>query len=202
MRTKKLRSPFWALYLVALIGCTQVIELPPDAPDCDAPCLARRGWGAYEAGQWGQVGFFFQAIGFDSSFADAYTGLGYMHIEQGLVSEASIEFQTAIDIDTSLVAAFAGNAYCLSAVRDDISAIGMAQIAIDKGGPDFVFEHNALVTTRNLRLLLANIYYRNQDYIAAQDQIDLLVPDNTLSPGSRDYVTELLQLIESLSETG
>jgi len=202
MRASQLRFPFWALAVVALCGCTQVIQLPPDAPDCDAPCLTARGWGAYDAGQWGQVGFFFQAIGLDSTFAEAYMGLGYLHIEQGLVSEASLEFQTAVDLDTSLVAAFAGNAYCLAAVRDDISAIGMAQIAIDKGGPDFVFSHNPSVTTRNLRLLLANIYFRNQDYIAAQDQVDLLAPDNTLTPGSRDYVTELLQLIESLGETG
>ncbi|MFN0151112.1 MAG: tetratricopeptide repeat protein [bacterium] len=202
MRSPILRVLFSVLFLVAVFGCAQVIQLPPDAPSCDAPCLTARGWGAYEGGQWGQVGFFFQAIDLDSSFAEAYMGLGYLHIEQGLVSEASIEFQTAIDLDTSLVAAFAGNAYCLAAVRDDVSAIGMALIAIDKGGPDFQFVHNPLITTRNLRLLLAGIYFRNQDYIAAQDQIDLLVPDNTLSPGSREYVTELLQLIESLAETG
>jgi len=202
MRARKTPLVLWAFCLTVLIGCTEVIRLPPEAPDCDAPCLAGRGWGAYESGQWGQVGFFFQAIGLDSTFGEAYMGLGYLHIEQGLVSEASIEFQTAIDLDTSLVAAFAGNAYCLAAVRDDLSAIGMAQIAIDKGGPDFVFVHNSAVTTRNLRLLLANLYFRNQDYIAAQDQVDLLVPDNTLTPGSRDYVTELLQLIESLAESG
>lgn len=199
MPVRSLKASYRALALSVVLaaGCAQVVQLPSEVPSCDAPCNAIRGWAAYERGNWLQTSYFQQALTVDSLFAEAWMGLGYVHIEQGSIDQASIEFQTAVDIDTSLVAAYAGNAYCLAALRDDFGAEAMALTAIEKGGPDFVFEHNTAITTPSLRYLLATVYFRNQNYLAAQGEIDLLIPGNDLNPDSREYVAEMLALIDS-----
>jgi tetratricopeptide (TPR) repeat protein len=199
MPVRSLKSSYWALALSAVLasGCAQVVQLPPDVPSCDAPCSTARGWDAYARGNWGQTAYFQQAITIDSLYAEAWMGLGYLHIEQGAIEQASFEFLTAADLDTSLVAAFAGSAFCFAALRDDYSAENMALTAIDKGGPDFVFNHNPSITTASLRYLLATIYFRNQNYELARAELDLLFPNNDLNPDSRTYVAEMLALIDS-----
>lgn len=199
MSVRSLRASYKALALsiVLAAGCAQIVELPPDVPSCDAPCNVVRGWAAYERGNWFQISYFQQALSLDSLYGEAWMGLGYLHIEQGQIEQASFEFQTAVDIDTSLVPAFAGSAYCLAALRDDFGAESMALAALEKGGPDFVFEHNTSITATSLRYLLATVYFRNQNYAAAQGELDLIFPQNDLNPDSREYVAEMLALLDS-----
>ena len=186
--------------LLAISGCTRVVDDGGGGghANCDPPCYASLGWEAYEAQQWDQVYLFAVAASLDSTFGEAWMGLGWCHIEQGYIGVAQEDFQRAIDLDTSLVAAYAGNAYSLAASRNLVDALAMAQIALEKGGDDYLFEHNAAVTGNSLHVLLASIYFRVGDYGSAQIQVDIVAPGNGLNPFSPTYVQELMLLISTL----
>lgn len=192
------------LAALASSSCVQRVVDAPGATGCDPPCLAEQGWAGYESGQWDKWVLFASAINMDSSFAEGHLGLGWFNIEFGWIDVASLNFQAAIAFDTSLVAAYAGNAFCLATSiqggppPDYEGAITMAEAAILRGGPDWVFEHNDAVSARSLHLLLAGIYFNLRNYPAAQAEIDQIEPGNQLNPSSRSYISDLLLYIASL----
>jgi len=200
----KSRDPFpfvsALLFSLLVAGCAQVVDDGGGGgpSNCDVPCYIALGWEAYEAEQWQNVYLFSVAVSIDSINGEAWMGLGWFHIEQGYVGLASEDFQQAIDLDASLVAAYAGNAYALAASQNLGDAVTMAETALDLGGDDYVFEHNPDVTANSLRVLLATIYFRVGDYGSAQIQVDIVAPGNGLNDASPTYVQELMLLISSL----
>jgi tetratricopeptide (TPR) repeat protein len=202
MRARSLLNRFPLLILIAplLTGCVRVIDEPPVGGGfCeDAPCFTALGWQAYEAGRYDEAFLFAQAIQQDSSYAEAYMGLGWCHIEHGFIGLAQQDFQQAIELDSDLIAAYAGNAYALAANGNAGDAVTMAEIVLQTGGEAYVFEHNAEVNGPSLRILLASIYFRLGDFGSAQNQVDLVAPGNGLNPQSRTYVHDLMQLIIDL----
>jgi tetratricopeptide (TPR) repeat protein len=195
---------FSALLLMtaaALPGCVQYLEEAPIGPGgCDAACWVEQGWTAYEAGDPNGINLFRAAINADSTYAEGYVGLGWYNIDYGFIDAAALSFQAATDIDTSQVAGYAGAAFSFAAAlpRDVDAAILMAETALAKGGPDWVFEHSDEVSARSLGLLLAQIYFDLADYGQAQSYVDEVDPSNTLDPSSRTYVTDLLLAIVAL----
>ncbi len=192
-----------AAIAVLLAGCVQrIIDDGGTDGGCDPPCLAELGWAGYEAGRRIDINQFRSAVGIDPAFAEGYVGLGWFNIEFGYIDAAALDFQTALGLDTSLVAAYAGEAYCLAALPnpDYDTAILMAETAIQKGGSDYVFEHNEDVSARSLRLLLATIYFRLRNYSAALAEVDEIEPSNGLNPSSRTFVPDLLLFIVQLAE--
>jgi tetratricopeptide (TPR) repeat protein len=195
------RSPLLILVAPLLAGCVRIIDEPPPGGgnNCeDAPCFTALGWQAYEAGRYDEAFLFAQAIDQDSSYAEAYMGLGWCHVEHGFIGLAQQDFQRAIELDPDLIAAYAGNAYTLAASGNDGDAVTMAETALAMGGEAYLFEHNAEVNGPSLRILLASIFFRLGDYGIAQSQVDLVAPGNGLDPQSRTYVHDLMQLIIDL----
>lgn len=193
------RTSAFLLILPALAGCVQVIDEPLFPGNCDdAPCYATLGWEAYEARAWDQFYLFQQAISEDSSYAEGYMGVAWFHIEHGFIALAQSEFQQAIELDPTLVAAYAGNAYTLAAMGILGDALTMADAALALGGEDYVFEHNPEVNGTSLHLLLASTFFRLGDYASAQVQVDIVLPGNGLDPQSPTYVPDLMLLIASL----
>jgi tetratricopeptide (TPR) repeat protein len=165
---------------------------------CDQPCYVAHGWDSYEAGLWDDINLFRIAVSMDSTDGEAWMGLAWFDIEKGFVGTAQEEFQRAIELDPSLVAAYAGNAYALAAQQNLGDAVVMAEVALEKGGDEYVFEHNPDVSANSLRVLLASIYFRVGDYGLAQFQVDIVAPGNGLNDASPTYVQDLMLVISSL----
>ncbi len=194
--------PFLSALVISLLaaGCAQVVDEGGGGgnPNCDQPCYVALGWEAYEAGNWDEINLFRVAVALDTTDAEAWMGLAWFDIEKGFVGNAQTEFERAILLDPSLVAAYAGNAFALAAGQNLGDALTMAETALDMGGDDYVFEHNPDVNGNSLRVLLASIYFRVGDYGSAQIQVDIVAPGNGLNDASPTYIQDLMLVISSL----
>jgi tetratricopeptide (TPR) repeat protein len=107
-------------------------------------------------------------------------------------------FQAALAKDAQNADALAGIALAYLANDEYDQAITNANqvLAIN---PSYSFAHGN-VTSRNLRILLAESYYYKGDFENAQSQVDILNPGNGLNPADEDYLAGLLKEIEKASE--
>jgi hypothetical protein len=71
---------------------------------------------------------------------------------------------------------------------------------LERGGDAYVFTHNGSVNAVSIRVLLARLYYGLSMYDEAEDIVDLLDPNNSLSGSSPSYLQDLLLAIEDLEE--
>lgn len=142
-----------------------------------------RGWAAFRQGDYEQAeAHFLAALEVDSTLAEAHSGLGWSRGFDGRFDEAVASFERAVILDTNDPDAAGGLAAAALASGDTEGAVTGAEIALAVD-PGWVFPHRSGVDFEDLRLIIAQARSLDGEYADAQDQVDLLDPENGLDPG-------------------
>lgn len=148
--------------------------------------LGPAGWAEYEKGNFQTAMAYFKALyGKLPTSAEALNGLGwcYAHSSVDSLTVASSYFANAILQKVNFT--------------DAMTGLGFVNLALKKYGPcidnltrvlslapNYKFSHDAKITSRTLRIGLAEAYFNIQAFSSAQAQLDLLEPGNGLNPAS------------------
>jgi tetratricopeptide (TPR) repeat protein len=158
-------------------------------PESSAPTivLTLAGWTHYSDGQFTQALSDFQdALAENPDCFDAHTGLGWSYAKLDSLEDAVSSFEAALAIRNAFLDALAGLAMVSSALNDHQEVIDSASAVLDRVGNGYVFRRDPNVTSIDLRLVLANSYVETEEFGLAQEQVDILNPDNGLDPDDPD----------------
>ena len=142
------------------------------------------GWSAFTAGDYSTaLGHFQTARNLEENHAEAYLGLGWCHLFLDEHSNARVEFSLAITNGWATVEPHAGLAVVCREIPDLETAISHA-LTVVTSDPDWIFEHMTTIDWRDMRLLLAQCWFRlgEEWFDEAQAQVDILDPANGLDP--------------------
>ena len=189
------------LLFIIIIGC--------EGEKITGSEMAADAWELFGHGEIDDAKDMFQkAIDKDSDLADAYNGIGWCWLKQNDLPRAKESFDSAISKNPNLVDSFVGRAAVKRDLPDFNGAIQDARIALELD-EEYSFDHDHEIDYRDVRIILAQSYFALNDYSYAQEQVNLLDPENGLDPNnpnswrvSRDvystYQEALLITIESL----
>jgi tetratricopeptide (TPR) repeat protein len=197
-----------AAALLAAPGCSK------SGPGSRAAEETALGWTAWEAGDYTTARtHFLSALGEEADYTEAHLGLGWSHAFLGSLPQAVTALTNALAGDPITADPQAGLAIVLRDLPDLDGAITAADAALSIT-PAWSFSHRTSIDWKDLRLVLAQCYFRkgSATFTQAQAQLDLLDPDNGLDPaqsatwtvGGIDYDTyaeALLMAIEAVEAT-
>ncbi len=135
--------------------------------------------------------------------------MAWTNLELGFTGLANREFEEAMAESTDYIPAYYGRAITSHAEALNIPPVGKERLeaavsagttAINMGGDSWQFERIDAINARSLRVLLASSFYGLGNYPSAQEQLNVLDPNNGLDPLSPDYIRLLLLAIESQRE--
>lgn len=197
-----LQQIIWLLVLASitiLAACGPDFDNPLDpknAPDNSG--LIEAGWLDYESGNIDEaVTKFRQVTTKDPQQAEARIGLGWGLFRQQDAQGAINEFQTALVIDPDAVDAHVGIAGAFLTTEKYQSAIDHAQAAL-RLKPNYTFAHDALITSENLHLVLAEGYYYLGDYTKATEEVTIV--DASVEVDQGNIASDLLRVLEELTQ--
>jgi tetratricopeptide (TPR) repeat protein len=175
-------GPLPALFILLLLtaGCGK------NGAGSRAPEETELGWAAWEAGEYTTARTrFLAAVSEDAGYAEAHHGLGWAHAFLGSLPQAVTAFTTARLRGLSTPDPDAGLAIVLRDLPDLDGAIASALAALGASSA-WSFSHRPSIDWRDLRLILAQCYFRKGPgtFDEAQDQVDILDPTNGLDPAS------------------
>lgn len=183
-----------AVVLFVNFGCGD------DAAD-EAGNLITSGWEKFEAHDYtGAAEDFANAIGADSSRAEAYVGVGWTALKLDQLAIASLSFSVALSLEET-DDAYAGKALADLNLDDKASAINDVDAVLTITGNSvnsYTFSHDTTVTQADLLWIKARAHFLLADYAGAQTAVNVLSPSNGLNPESPTYIEELAAAIEAL----
>jgi tetratricopeptide (TPR) repeat protein len=183
--------------LIIAFGISGCGEDEPEGPTAEE--ITKDGWELYTARDYaGALAKFDEAISEDSTYVDAYVGMGWSYGKMTQLADCISSFQAALAKDVQNADALAGIALAHLANDEYDQAIANANQVLAVN-PNYSFAHGN-VTSRNLHIALAESYYCKGDFENAQSQVDILNPGNGLNPTDEDYLAGLLKEIEKASE--
>ncbi len=143
-------------------------------------------WEAYENGNYSEaLKFFLDIVEQDSTLADGYNGLGWCYASNAIDSleKARENFNFANALDSTFNDALAGRGFVLLALKRYSSAVNDFNMVI-QNDPNFIFTHNTSINASDVRLGLAEAGFYRQRYSYAQEQVNILAPQNGLDPNN------------------
>ena len=172
------------------------------------------GWVDFAAGSYTAARtHFLAAISRDDGFADAYNGLGWSQAFLNNLSEAVTAFNNAKTNGLTTPDADAGLAVVYRDLPNYPLAVTSAQ-AVLTANPSYVFSRLTSLNYEDMRLIMAQAYYRQGEdlFDEAQAQLNILDPANGLNPGNAatwvvdsvtygTYAEALLMALESVAAT-
>lgn len=177
-RALALRASVAAIALFAAAGCGSNDGVVDPGESVD------RGWDAFAQGDYALAEtHFLAALDVDSTLAEAHTGLGWSRGYDGRMDEAAASFERAVILDTNDPDAAGGLAAVSLVSGNTAGAVSSAELALAID-PGWAFAHRAGVDFEDLRLIIAQARSLDGEYADAQDQIDLLDPENGLDPAT------------------
>lgn len=184
--SKKYRSlrpalaPILALCLPLVFGCGGDDGDDPGgngpATEPTATELANQGWDNFEDSDLDSAASFFtDALDADSTYSDAWTGLGWVDLLRDSLSNAMADFNEAIALDADQEDAHAGSAALLPEMvpPDFQGAIDAANEVLD-GSRRYIFDHDTSFDWMDLRLIMAQSFFALTEYDSANIQVDSL----------------------------
>ena len=182
----------WALLLL-LAGCGPDFD---DAVNVDE--LVSSGWMKYEAGEFDEaLNLFNQAILADNQNSDAQIGIGWSFFAKQKAQSAINEFEKALILKSDATDAYVGLSGAYLAVENYKSAIENAQTALNQQ-PDYAFEHNPLITNKNLHLVIAKSYYFLGNLERSLASIRII--DESVEIEKSNLESELPKVLEELTQ--
>ena len=150
-------------------------------------------WQTYESGNYAEaIGYFEDMLELNPNYPDGYNGLGWCYGSNVIDSlETALEnFNYANALNSNFADAVAGRGFVFLALKQYSKAVNDFNRII-QNYPNYVFLHNSTVTISDVRLGLAEASFYRQNYQLAQEQLDLLAPQNGLdSNNSSTWVVD------------
>ncbi len=166
-------------------------------PGLSAAELNELGWEGMDAGAYLDARANFEAaVEKDSGLAEARLGLGWALAYTGAYADAEAAFEELLS-GSHATDAYAGRAAAVLAI-DAALAISSAQTALERDAA-YAFYKRPSFDYRDLHLILAEAYFDLAQYANAQNEVDVLNPENGLDPQAPDYPEALSTEIERLS---
>jgi len=165
-------------------GNESIMSEVVDATPMDAAWQTEQGWASFQAEDYrGAIGHFGYAQVLDPEYGPAYLGEGWSQAFVGQLDLARTALEHARSLGLSTHDASAGLAVVLKLQGDLHRAIAEAN-SILTDEPAYVFSRRVSIDWRDLRLLIAQCWYRlgERHFDHVQAQVDLLDPDNGLDP--------------------
>jgi tetratricopeptide (TPR) repeat protein len=183
--------PFIVLsLLVMVVGC-------PDFPRL-GPATVERAWGYYEDGEYDKAILEFEdVIDAEPDNAEAYNGLGWCYGIIGSLSTSIAYFDTALQVQSSLVDPYAGLTFSYSDIPDDANAIISATTLIQRDSLYF-FGHDNDITWHDVRLVRAKSSCNLGDFASALADVRVLNSSFNCDVSTPEGRRALLQEIERL----
>jgi len=193
-----------ALFILSFLGCskespsTGPIEPPPQGD----PLV--QAWKDFEEKRYDSA-----ILNFTDAYnrstasavrAEAIGGRGWAYAYKRELSKSKSDFifaltitgiATAVRIDTWI-----GYAFVLHALNDFNGTISYAGAALTEN-PTYSFTHDPRVTTKRVRLLLAQSYYAGGQFVSAANQMDLIDPSG--APHSTEPAILLGKILAALN---
>lgn len=201
------------LFLAVAVLTTACSKKTPSDPG-DSPVVKNKaywvetGWEFYADSLWQDArNAFTNALNKDSTYMPALAAIGWAELELGWTGLSLSEFEKAIATDSSVVHCYYGAAYTshtfgiiwpANASTYYNKTILFALSGLELGGDSYIFEHNSLVRSGNLRVLLAGAYFSLAEYEKAESVVEFLNPSLDLDRYDPGYIQDLLMAIESL----
>lgn len=214
----KLKKIVVILGLLVLAGCSKSDPTGPGNGNGngngngDQPLafIVDEAWKDYDLGDFTAARSDFDfALSKDSTYAPAISGRAWTNLELGFTGLSNRQFESALAESTDYISAFYGRAITSHAEALNFPTVGRERLeiavdagttAINLGGDSWQFERIDAINARSLRVLLASSFYALGNYSIAQEQLNVLDPNNGLDPRSPDYIRLLLLAIESQRE--
>ncbi len=197
-----------AIVLAAAPGCSK------SGPGSRAAEETALGWTAWEAEDYATARtHFLTALSEESDYTEAHLGLGWSQAFLGSLPQAVTALTNALAGGLTTADPQAGLAIVLRDLPDLDGAIAAADAALVIT-PAWSFVHRTSIDWKDLRLVLAQCYFRkgSATFTQAQAQLDLLDPGNGLNPAQAatwtvegvdydTYAEALLMAIEVVEAT-
>lgn len=190
------------VWMLSVFGCSSN-PAEPQQKATDKEYLAL-GWSDYEGGRYDSaVNNFTQAYNGSSTPAvrtEALSGRGWSYAQKRNLQMAKGDFTFDLGIagitpdvrnDVRV-----GNAFVLYALNDFAGSDSLASAAL-ADNPTYVFSHDPKVTTKRVRLLLAQSYFASGQFALAAGQLDII--DAVHAPHSSDPASLLATITAALN---
>ncbi|MFN0152074.1 MAG: hypothetical protein ACKVU1_15340 [bacterium] len=167
-----------ALAALSACGSNDLVILPSEQ--------IADGWSQFRAGNYERAdAFFLAALATDSTLAEAHSGLGWSRAFAGDLDAARDNFTRALIFAPADTDALAGAAAVAHALGNRADAITNARSAVERDLA-WTFAHRAGIDVEDLRLILAQALALegSSRYAEVQIELDVLNPDNGLTPGN------------------
>jgi len=132
--------------------------------------------------------------------AEAIGGRGWAYAYKRDLARSKSDFIFALNITgitgTVRTDIWIGYAFVLYALNDFTGTISFAGATLTEN-PIYTFAHDSRVTTKRVRLLLAQSYYAGGQFVSAAHQMDLIDPSG--APHSADPATLLGKILAALN---
>ena len=140
------------------------------------------GWSYFSQGEYiDALNSFNDAINLNSEYGPAYAGLGWVYLRMENYTSALEDFDTGLGYDITMLVIYAGRSLIYLTQQSYPEAINDAQIVINADST-YQFEYAAGINYILMRLVMSQAYYATQEYQLAQDQCDMIDPENGLDP--------------------
>lgn len=165
------------IVLISLIGLfvsTGCGKKVTSVEELSASQLIEKGWQDFENGNYTAAVFSFEkAIRKDSTLTDAYNGLAWSLAKSGEPDSALTYFNSTLELDSLVVDAYVGKAGVQQKLNlyNKVIANAKMVLQIDE---NYIFSHDNRISFTDIHFLLAEAYYRTQQYQMAQTKVDWL----------------------------
>ena len=160
-------------------GCSHESDDIPGGPPTTAIGLIKEAWDDYVNGDFGlATNKFSQVLNRDATITEAYVGLGWSYTASGTFDKALDNFFFAqarpdwADFEADVYAGMASN---YAASREDSVAVIYARKTLDVDS-DWVFPADPSLNADDLRVLIAQSYFKARMYLDARDEVDVMDP--------------------------
>lgn len=143
--------------------------------------LTMLGWESFELQDYAAAISYFTQAKSIADYTDAYNGLGWGYIRVDSIQNALLNFNSSITLDSLNIDAYAGRSSVNLYLNRYTSAINDANNVISYD-EFYVFSHDTTISYKDIRLILAQSYFYTQQYERAQEQVDIIYPENGLNP--------------------
>lgn len=144
--------------------------------------LVREGWRCYAAGGLDSAKYYWAAAcEINSISSEILASLGWWWLKAGAQDSARSFFTQALDFNPAELVALAGSATLAMLEDAPERAIGYLTTALEIA-PAWQYAYYAPLNAKRLRLQLAEAYLQTAQYFKAQQQLDIVWPQNGLNP--------------------